>query len=66
MIGRASLFRDSSRAIEEGREDSSVFLAEVLAANEWDAIAAPVLTPLSSKNRRRDIIKPPERNKPPL
>jgi hypothetical protein len=53
----ASLLRDFNCAREGGRAASSLFGATV-AASECDAAAIPAVTPLTFRNRRREIMNP--------
>src|SRR5579864_432744 len=58
VIGVASGFRDFNFASDDGREASASSAAAAL-TRERDATAIPAVTPLTSRNRRREIMNPP-------
>jgi len=56
-MGGASLFRDFKAARDGGRDESSDFPRALAVTIPPAAVAIPA-TPLNSRNRRREIMKP--------
>jgi hypothetical protein len=59
VMGLASLFLDFKLAIDGGRGEPGRLSAAEDASREGDAAATPATVPPTSRNRRREIMKPP-------